>query len=46
MAAQGEPLGAILAAGEWRSAQFLRYVDVDVVEKQILFDRALDSDGD
>jgi len=46
MAAQGNSLGAILAAGEWKSAQFLRYVDTDMVEQKVLFERALESDSD
>ena len=45
LAVQGEPLGAILSAGEWKSAQFLRYVDVDIVEQQLLFVITLESDS-
>ena len=47
LAASGESIGAILQAGEWRSAAFLSYVDEEVVdERQLLEDQLAASDDD
>lgn len=47
LAASGWPLGDILRAGEWRSAEFYRYIGVDVVDvKQLLLATFAASDAE
>ena len=46
MAKAGSSLGAILSAGEWRFAAFLRYVDDDAVDLHVAFDEVYASDDD
>ena len=41
LAASGKSLGVILAAGEWRSAAFLSYVDTDAVDHAQILDQTL-----
>lgn len=44
LASSGVPLGDLLKADEWRSASFLRYVDLDAVDHAQLFEEAFNSD--
>jgi hypothetical protein len=46
MASAGCSLGDILLAGEWRSAAFLKYVQIDTVDQAILFQECIDSGDD
>ena len=46
LAEEGKSIGAILQAGEWRSAAFLAYVDVDAVDACQLLDKVLDESDD
>ena len=46
MAAQGFTLDSILAAGEWRSAAFARYIDTDQADMQQVLRRALQHSED
>ena len=43
LAVAGKSLGTILAAGEWRSSAFLRYVDEDEVDRAQLLSQVLDA---
>ena len=43
LAAEGKSIGAILQAGEWRSAAFLAYVDEEAVDASQLLDKLLES---
>ena len=43
MAAQGDSLGTILTAGEWKSAAFLKYIDEDAVDKMRMLHSSVDS---
>lgn len=46
LARSGKSLGAILSAGEWRSAAVLRYVDEDVVDAAEMLKTAVDQSSD
>ena len=43
MASEGNSLGTILNAGEWRSAAFLRYVDEEMVDGATMLANTIDS---
>jgi hypothetical protein len=47
LARSGSALGTILAAGEWRSNAFMRYVDEDAVDSSAVLGMVMDaSDSD
>ena len=46
MAAAGETLAAILAAGEWRSSAFLKYISESELDRQRLLEDAIMEDED
>ena len=47
MLAQGQPLQAVLAAGEWRSIAVLNYVSAEDIDKAAMLDAVIDeSDGE
>ena len=46
MALSGFAVAAILAAGEWRSRAWLRYVDLNQVEQSVLLHKAFDEDAE
>ena len=46
LAAAGSPLGVILAAGEWRSAAFLRYCHADELSVTSMIEVACEDDDD
>ena len=46
LASAGCSLGQILAAGEWRSAAFLRYCQIDELDTPSMLNAVLQSDGD
>ena len=39
-------LAAILAAGQWKSSAFMRYLDESNLEKEVAFETAIDSEPD
>ena len=43
LASEGKSIGTILQAGEWRSAAFLSYVDLDVVDASQFLEDVLDT---
>ena len=46
LAVSGKSLGAILAAGEWRSSAFLSYVDTDTVDHAQILNQTLEASED
>ena len=42
----GAPLSKILAAGQWRSAAFLQYLDQCELEKEVAFEATVHSDDE
>ena len=42
----GAPLAKILAAGQWRSAAFLKYLDECDLEKEVAFEATVHSDDE
>ena len=46
MRRSGCSLAAILAAGQWKSSAFLRYLDESNLEKEVAFETAIDSEPD
>ena len=46
MANEGRPLAVILQAGEWKSKAWLRYVDLNILEQNVLLQKSVDSDSE
>ena len=46
LAAEGKSVGAIIQAGEWRSAALLAYIDEDAVDAGHILEAVLDDSGE
>ena len=46
MRLSGCPLAAILAAGQWKSSAFTRYIDESNLEKDVAYEIAIESEPD
>ncbi len=46
MRLSGCPLAAILAAGQWKSSAFRRYLDESSLEKDVAYEIAIESEPD